>query len=59
MNNPSEHGLLPNDRAFFYQKKTNTIVITNPKDPDFGTAFRPDLNDNYTDLLRKAYENSN
>lgn len=39
--NPTHHKDLENDREAYYDKKSNTIVIYNPRARDNGTCFRP------------------
>jgi hypothetical protein len=39
--NPSHHRKLENEREAFYDTKSNTIVIYNPRARDRGTCFRP------------------
>ena len=39
--NPSHHRDLENDREAYYDTKSNTIVIYNPRAGDRGTCFRP------------------
>jgi hypothetical protein len=39
--NPTHHRKLENDREAFFDKKSNTIVIYNPRARDKGTCFRP------------------
>ena len=39
--NPTHHRELENDREAYYDKKSNTIVIYNPRAKDKGTCFRP------------------
>jgi hypothetical protein len=39
--NPTHHRELENDREAFFDKKSNTIVIYNPRARDKGTCFRP------------------
>jgi hypothetical protein len=39
--NPTHHRRLENEREAFYDKKSNTIVIYNPRARDRGTCFRP------------------
>ena len=39
--NPTHHRELENDREAFYDTKSNTIVIYNPRAKDNGTCFRP------------------
>jgi hypothetical protein len=41
LSNPTHHRELENDRAAYFDKKTNTIVIYNPHARDKGTCFRP------------------
>ncbi|MBB5753362.1 RHS repeat-associated core domain-containing protein [Prosthecomicrobium pneumaticum] len=52
INNPTESGLLARGRAYFYDRTTNTIVITNPRAADGGAAFRPKNPDTYIKTLR-------
>ena len=42
---------LDRGRTAYWDKKTGTVVIRNPKDPDGGTAFRPDEGIKYFDGL--------
>ena len=42
MNNASNRGPLKNGRSYFYEEKSNTIVIKDPNSADAGTAFRID-----------------
>jgi hypothetical protein len=39
--NPSHHRKLENEREAYYDSKSNTIVIYNPRARDRGTCFRP------------------
>lgn len=39
--NPTHHRDLENDREAYYDSKSNTIVIYNPRAKDNGTCFRP------------------
>ena len=39
--NPTHHRELENDREAYFDKKSNTIVIYNPRAKDKGTCFRP------------------
>jgi hypothetical protein len=39
--NPTHHRELANDREAYFDKKSNTIVIYNPRARDKGTCFRP------------------
>jgi RHS repeat-associated protein len=39
--NPTHSAELGNDRSAYYDEKSNTLVIVNPKDPDGGTVFKP------------------
>jgi len=39
--NPTHHRELENDRAAYFDNKSNTIVIYNPHARDKGTCFRP------------------
>jgi vesicle coat complex subunit len=39
--NPTHHRELENEREAFYDSKSNTIVIYNPRAKDNGTCFRP------------------
>ena len=39
--NPTHHRELENRRKAFYDSKSNTIVIYNPRAKDYGTCFRP------------------
>jgi hypothetical protein len=39
--NPTHHRNLENDREAYFDKKSNTIVIHNPRARDKGTCFRP------------------
>lgn len=38
---PSAEKLLPRGRRAFWDDATQTIVIVDPRNPDFGTAFTP------------------
>jgi filamentous hemagglutinin len=42
INKPTHSGNLNNNRSYFYDSTSNTIVIKNPKAPDGGTVFRID-----------------
>ncbi|HEC10575.1 MAG TPA: hypothetical protein ENI86_13595 [Acidimicrobiales bacterium] len=48
--NPSQQKKLKDGREAFLGDD-GTVVITNPKDPDGGTAFRPDRGTDYFDDL--------
>ena len=50
MNNPDEQKALSSGRQAYW--KGNTVVITNPKATDGGTAFRPTAGKAYYDSLR-------
>jgi hypothetical protein len=50
--NPSHHRELENDREAFYDKKSNTIVIYNPRAKDNGTCFRPRAGLKYYENLK-------
>jgi hypothetical protein len=50
--NAAHHKELENDREAFYDQKTNTIVIVNPRARDKGTCFRPDRGKKYFDNLK-------
>src|SRR2546423_12475272 len=39
--NPTHHKKLENDREAFFDQKSNTIAIYNPRARDKGTCFRP------------------
>jgi len=39
--NPTHHKKLENEREAFFDQKSNTIVIYNPRARDKGTCFRP------------------
>ena len=39
--NPTHHRGLENEREAYFDKKSNTIVIYNPRAKDKGTCFRP------------------
>ena len=39
--NPTHHRKLENDSEAYFDKKSNTIVIYNPRARDKGTCFRP------------------
>jgi hypothetical protein len=39
--NPTHHRELENDREAYFDSKSNTIVIYNPRARDKGTCFRP------------------
>ncbi|MCZ2244180.1 septum formation inhibitor Maf, partial [Neisseria meningitidis] len=47
--NPSESKKLSNGRSAYWDDKSGTVVIRNPKDPDGGTAFRPKIGKQYFD----------
>jgi hypothetical protein len=49
--NPSHHRKLENQREAFYDKKSNTIVIYNPRARDKGTCFKPRGKLNYFNNL--------
>ena len=42
INNSTYKGSLNNGRSYFYDAKSNTIVIKNPNADDGGTVFRID-----------------
>lgn len=50
--NPTHHRELENDREAFYDKKSNTIVIYNPRAKDNGTCFRPRAGLKYYENLK-------
>jgi hypothetical protein len=50
--NPTHHRELENDREAFYDKKSNTIVIYNPRAKDNGTCFRPRAGFKYYENLK-------
>lgn len=52
LRDPSASKDLKGDRKAYWDAKTGTIVITNPKDPDGGTAFKPSDGKKYFDDLR-------
>ncbi|GFM38471.1 hypothetical protein [Desulfovibrio psychrotolerans] len=47
--NPSETKQLANGRQGYWDDKTETLVITSPKDKDGGACFRPDNGKDYYD----------
>lgn len=49
--NPSHHRELENEREAFYDKKSNIIVIYNPRARDKGTCFKPRGKLNYFNNL--------
>ena len=49
MKHPDDFKELPGGRAAYWNDAEQTIVITNPEDPDGGTAFRPDEKKAYFD----------
>lgn len=52
MTNPTESKNLTNGRKAYWDDKSKTVVITNPKNPDGGTAFRPTQGKKYFDDLK-------
>src|SRR5262245_23610385 len=50
--NPTHHKELENDREAFFDKKSNTIVIYNPRAKDRGTCFRPRAGLKYYENLK-------
>jgi RHS repeat-associated protein len=40
------------EKTFYYDEDTNTAVVRNPKDPDRGTVFKPDLEKGFMDTAR-------
>lgn len=50
--NPTHHRELENNREAFYDKKSNTIVIYNPRAKDNGTCFRPRAGIKYYENLK-------
>ncbi len=50
--NPTHHKELENDREAYYDKKSNTIVIYNPRAKDNGTCFRPRAGLKYYENLK-------
>lgn len=51
MNNPTAQKKLPGGRTAFWDQKSGTVVILNPKDPDGGTAFIPTTGVTYFNKL--------
>jgi hypothetical protein len=52
MEYPSEYKELSRGREAYWDDDTDTIVITNPRDPDGGTCFRPADGKRYFDRIR-------
>jgi len=50
--NPTHHRGLENEREAFYDSKSNTIVIYNPRARDNGTCFRPRAGLKYYENLK-------
>jgi hypothetical protein len=50
--NPTHHRELENDRAAYFDKKSNTVVIYNPHARDKGTCFRPRAGLKYYENLK-------
>jgi hypothetical protein len=50
--NPTHQRDLENERAAYYDRKSNTIVIYNPRARDKGTCFRPRAGLKYFDNLK-------
>ena len=50
--NPTHHRDLENDREAYFDKKSNTIVIYNPRAKDKGTCFRPRAGLKYYENLK-------
>ena len=50
--NPTHHRELENDREAYFDKKSNTIVIYNPRARDKGTCFRPRAGLKYYENLK-------
>ena len=50
--NPTHHRRLENEREAFYDSKSNTIVIYNPRARDKGTCFRPRAGTKYYESLK-------
>jgi hypothetical protein len=50
--NPTHHKELENEREAFFDKKSNTIVIYNPRAKDRGTCFRPRAGLKYYENLK-------
>ncbi len=53
MNNPTKTKDLDNGRTGYWDKKTGSVVIENPNDPDGGTIFRPTDSENYFNNILK------
>jgi hypothetical protein len=49
---PTHHRKLTSDRQAFYDRKSNTIVIYNPRARDNGTCFRPNAGLRYYENLK-------
>lgn len=45
--NPDDHARLKDGREAWWDDQSETIVIHDPKNPDKGTAFRPDIGKEY------------
>jgi hypothetical protein len=50
--NPTHHRELENEREAYFDNKSNTIVIYNPRAKDKGTCFRPRAGLKYFDNLK-------
>lgn len=50
--NPTHHRELENEREAYFDKKSNTIVIYNPRARDRGTCFRPRAGLKYFENLK-------
>jgi pyocin large subunit-like protein len=50
--NPTHHRELENKREAFYDNKSNTIIIYNPRAKDNGTCFRPRAGLKYYENLK-------
>ncbi|MDQ7814929.1 MAG: DUF2341 domain-containing protein [Patescibacteria group bacterium] len=52
MKNPDEYRQLSGGRAAYWQWRTNSIIITDPKNNDAGTAFQPFMGYDYFKNLK-------
>ena len=53
MKNPSISAKLEGGRSVFYDGKSNTAVFVDPKNKDWGTAFRPAKGESYVKNIIK------
>jgi hypothetical protein len=49
LSDPTDWKRLEGGRSAYWDKETGTVVIRDPRDPDGGTAFRPDTGKRYYD----------